>query len=128
MKRILRYPLHEVILSLLFNVATLWLWSFVNRGTHKEMIRENCKKYRYASYKSFKDELDFFSHWEYKERWPDSLFGANSYWEEWRIHCGIYMFDGMGYCLSTFGLFMARRATKKHIAKHYTQNKAILVR
>jgi hypothetical protein len=113
----MKYPLYEVVLSIVINVLTLGIIWFVLRGAHVEMTMENSEKYGYSSFRNWKRAFDK-QNWICQEQWPHSLFGDDR--EKYGVnyfHADIIKIGGVGYVLSTVGFLLANLYVKKFIQK-----------
>ncbi len=108
-----KYPLKEVIMSLIINILTLGISGFVYRGTHKQMCIQENREVVYCSFDSFKKIFQKAS-FSYNKNWPNSLFGeSKGLWDKNYIHADIMRINGVGLILSTWGFIKVKKIIKR---------------
>lgn len=88
----------------------LWLLFFISIPmvfTHWGMVKGsfNCKVLKKASFLELKEKM-YSTEWYFDPNYPCSLFDKDDYWRNY-FHASIFMFDGVGYLMTPFGLLMA---------------------
>lgn len=88
------------IFFLVVGLAIIGSWLYVPWGIHIEMVKENCKKWKWGSFKDFMKEFNKIE-WKRDNYYPCSFFGPqNSFFShQSQIHASIIKFNDMGMIL-----------------------------
>ncbi len=105
----------ERAISFLFNVPIGGYYSYVERGTHKDMVTESCSIVKVSTFREFRTAFDQCP-WRPISGYPGALM-ANDRQDYY--HASIIRFNGTGCLLTSYGLFRARIYVKGYIRRNF---------
>lgn len=112
----MKYSITERIASFIIGLVTLGFYNGVERLTHVQMVKGECKRWRKINYNDF-EKLFNNVNWDVPDnRWRKSLFTKDFMRPRGsQFHASIIEIDGIGYILSSYGLIRANILKSKKI-------------